>query len=197
VPEPDATARPEAAAAATLAGPRHGVPGWVWALLASVLLCLLLACAAATLFVAWGWNLFAGQARAALQADPVVQARIGRIVDMRLAVLATGIAPGVDTFVFDLRGERGSGRAEVDFHADGADRETLGEGVLTLAGGERLHIGMQDDATDDPAPGDCANADDGTDAQDDDDDADGDDAACPADTAPDDGDEAVAPGLRA
>lgn len=57
-----------------------------------------------------GWSLFADQARSALQDDAVVQEHIGQIRDMRVDLYRTSLAPSGDEFVFDVEGDRGTGR---------------------------------------------------------------------------------------
>ena len=51
---------------------------------------------------------------------------------------ATGAAPGMNTFVFDVAGDKGRGRLQADFITVDAGTERLGKGVLTLADGRRL-----------------------------------------------------------
>lgn len=86
--------------------------------------------------IAWiavaGWSIFSEQAQAALQADAVVQQHIGKIDTMEVDVLATGAAPGGDEFVFSVTGDRGRGKVSATWVSDGAEREILTEGVLTM-----------------------------------------------------------------
>lgn len=165
-PRQPQTVAPAAAAPAPRRLP--ALPGWLVALIATCVLLFLLMAGACAWLVGWGWNLFAGQARDALQAQPAVQAQIGQIREMDLAFFATGAAPGAEEFVFDLAGDRGQGRVTATFVSMGAEREIITDGDLAVGGQHfaledqsALDDGMQDDGGDgDAAPGD---EDDGTD----------------------------------
>nr|WP_104607246.1 hypothetical protein [Xanthomonas sp. CFBP 8152] len=91
-----------------------------------------------------GWSLFADQARTALQDDAVMQAQIGQIHTMRLDLYRTSLAPGIDDFVFEVEGERGGGRVHATLVSEGADRELLTGGVLTLHDGRYFPLGGTD-----------------------------------------------------
>ncbi|MEA9489884.1 hypothetical protein ABQE70_09965 [Xanthomonas campestris pv. campestris] len=94
--------------------------------------------------IAWiavaGWSIFSEQAQAALQADAVVQQHIGKIDTMEVDVLATGAAPGGDEFVFSVTGDRGRGKVSATWVSDGAEREILTEGVLTMHDGSEYTL---------------------------------------------------------
>lgn len=94
--------------------------------------------------IAWiavaGWSIFSEQAQAALQADAVVQQHIGKIDTMKVDVLATGAAPGGDEFVFSVTGDRGRGKVSATWVSDGAEREILTEGVLTMHDGREYTL---------------------------------------------------------
>ncbi|KPL48100.1 hypothetical protein XAXN_15755 [Xanthomonas axonopodis] len=92
-----------------------------------------------------GWSLFADQSRSALQADAVVQEHIGHIRDMRVDLYRTSLAPGSDAFVFDVSGDRGSGRVQATWVSDGAEREILSTGVLTLRDGTEYTLPAETD----------------------------------------------------
>lgn len=94
--------------------------------------------------IAWiavaGWSIFSEQAQAALQDDAVVQQHIGKIDTMKVDVLATGAAPGGDEFVFSVTGDRGRGKVSATWVSDGAEREILTEGVLTMHDGSEYTL---------------------------------------------------------
>ncbi|MGX1997633.1 hypothetical protein ACWJKH_19265 [Xanthomonas axonopodis pv. cassiae] len=92
-----------------------------------------------------GWSLFADQARSALQADAVVQEHIGQFRDMRVDLYRTSLAPGSDEFVFDVQGDRGTGRVHATWVSDGAEREILSTGVLTLRDGTEYTLPAETD----------------------------------------------------
>ncbi len=92
-----------------------------------------------------GWSLFADQARSALQADALVQEHIGQIRDMRVDLYRTSLAPGSDEFVFDVQGDRGTGRVHATWVSDGAEREILSTGVLTLRDGTEYTLPAETD----------------------------------------------------
>lgn len=150
-PRPPAVIAPER--------PRFGLPGWLIALIVGCVLLFAALAGACAWMVGWGWSLFAGQARDALQAQPAVQARIGRIEQMHLAFFATGAAPGAEEFVFDLAGERGHGRVKATFVSVDAGQEIITDGELTVAGRryalEDQSADEQAPDEDEAAPGDC------------------------------------------
>ncbi|AXM18779.1 hypothetical protein BRN03_16465 [Xanthomonas oryzae pv. oryzae] len=65
----------------------------------------------------------------------MVREHIGQIPEMRVDLYRTGLAPGGDAFVFDVEGDRGTGRVHATWVSDGAEREILRSGVLTLRDG--------------------------------------------------------------
>lgn len=99
-----------------------------------------------------GVGLFTRQAQDAAQRYPLIRQHIGQINAFEIDTDATGAAPGMNTFVFDLTGDKGRGRLEADFITVSADTERLGKGVLTLADGRRLPFDGEppgeDEATD-------------------------------------------------
>jgi hypothetical protein len=85
-----------------------------------------------------GAGLFTRQAQEAAQRYPLIRQHIGQITTFNIDTDATGAAPGMNTFVFDVAGDKGRGRLQADFITVDADTERLGKGVLTLADGRRL-----------------------------------------------------------
>jgi hypothetical protein len=57
----------------------------------------------------------------------------------------------MNTFVFDVVGDKGRGRLEADFITVSAETERLGKGVLTLANGRRLPFEGEPRGEDEPA----------------------------------------------
>lgn len=112
-----------------------GALAWVLGILA--LLAVLVALAVGAL-VMTGWNLFAEQARAAVQKQPDVLQHIGTIREFDFNIVATGEAEGSDEFVFDLVGSKGRGRLRAHFVTVDADHEALGKGTLVLSDGTTL-----------------------------------------------------------
>ncbi|MEL1263127.1 hypothetical protein [Pseudoxanthomonas putridarboris] len=88
--------------------------------------------------IALGEDIFTRQAREAAQRYPLVQEHIGRIERFVIDAIATGEAPGMDEFVFDIAGSVGRGQLLAEFITVDADTERLGKGVLTLADGREL-----------------------------------------------------------
>jgi hypothetical protein len=85
-----------------------------------------------------GAGLFIRQAQEAAQRYPLIRQHLGEITTFEIDTDATGAAPGMNTFVFDVVGDKGRGRLEADFITVSADTERLGKGVLTLANGRKL-----------------------------------------------------------
>lgn len=98
-----------------------------------------------------GAGLFIQQAREAAQRYPVIQQHIGRINTFEIDSEASGAAPGMNAFVFDVAGDKGRGRLEADFITVSADTERLGKGVLTLADGRRVPFEGELRGEDEPA----------------------------------------------
>ena len=101
-----------------------------------------------------GAGLFIRQAQDAAQRYPLIRQHIGQITSFEIDSEASGAAPGMNTFVFDLAGDKGRGRLEADFITVSADTERLGKGVLTLARGRRLAFEGEPRGEDEPADGD-------------------------------------------
>lgn len=97
-----------------------------------------------------GEGSFIGQAREAAQRYPLIQEHIGRIATFEIDAGATGAAPGMNAFVFDLAGDKGRGRLQADFITVSAGRERLGAGVLTLQDGRRLPFDGEPRGEDEP-----------------------------------------------
>lgn len=85
-----------------------------------------------------GAGLFTRQAQEAAQRYPLIRQHIGQITTFEIDTDATGAAPGMNTFVFDVAGDKGRGRLQADFITVDAGTERLGKGVLTLADGREL-----------------------------------------------------------
>lgn len=100
-----------------------------------------------------GAGLFTRQAQDAAQRYPLIRQHIGQITAFEIDTDATGAAPGMNTFVFDLTGDKGRGRLEADFITVSADTERLGKGVLTLADGRRLPFDGEPPGEDEAADG--------------------------------------------
>jgi hypothetical protein len=134
---------------------RSGIPRWVWWLSGGLVMALMLAGALVLLLgglVSSGWGMFTEQAQAALQEQPVVRERIGRIQEMDLDFIATGNAPGSEEFVFRVRGDRGHGTVQATFVSVGSESEVITEGTLRMSDGRRYPLAVEDetDATEEP-----------------------------------------------
>ncbi len=84
----------------------------------------------------WGWGLFAGQAKEALNNNAVILQHIGEIDRIETDFEATGEAPGDEVFVFKVEGSKGSGVVTAEFITVDADTERVESGTLQLASGE-------------------------------------------------------------
>lgn len=100
-----------------------------------------------------GASLFIRQAQEAAQRYPLIRQHIGQIAAFEIDSDATGAAPGMNTFVFDVAGDKGRGRLEADFITVSADTERLGKGVLTLANGRKLSFEGEPRGEDEPEDG--------------------------------------------
>ncbi|MCE4342990.1 hypothetical protein [Xanthomonas hortorum] len=136
LPAATASTTPSLAVKQPLSGVALGLIG----VLACLMLFGMLVIGALLWLIATGWSLFADQARAALQDDAVVQEQIGQIHTMRVDLYRTGLAPGGDDFVFNVEGDRGSGRVHATWVSVGAESETLTNGTLTMRDGSEYAL---------------------------------------------------------
>ncbi|GEM_PF-748638 len=86
----------------------------------------------------FGLNVFAIQAREAVQRYPDTARHLGDITSFKLDTGASMNASGMQAFVFDVVGSKASGRIEADFITVDGDTERLGKGVLILSDGRRI-----------------------------------------------------------
>lgn len=114
---------------------RGGALAWILGGIAAMLLLGMLALVALGMS---GWNMFAEQARVAVQAQPEVLEHIGTIREFDFNMTETGEAEGSDEFVFDLVGSKGKGRLRAHFVTIDADHEALGSGSLILPDGRTI-----------------------------------------------------------
>jgi hypothetical protein len=91
-------------------------------------------------FIIWGWGLFTEQVTASLNANPVIQEKIGTIASVDTDFTATGNADGEETFVFHIEGEKGRGTVTAEFVSNGASEEELRSGTLTMSTGESFDL---------------------------------------------------------
>ena len=92
------------------------------------------------LFV-FGIGVFSEQAQTAMQENAVIREHIGQIRSAELDYVASMNHPDMDTFVFDLDGDKGKGQVTAEFITVDADTEALGEGSLRLADGRQFDLG--------------------------------------------------------
>ena len=88
----------------------------------------------------WGWDLFVGQAEELLNANPVIQEHIGSIEELTIDFTATGEADGDDVFVFEVKGDKGSGVVTAEFVTIDENSEELRSGKLDLPSGETYDL---------------------------------------------------------
>ena len=84
----------------------------------------------------WGWGLYAEQAKAELNNNPVIQQYIGNIEEMSLNFGASSDIDDEDTFVFDVKGAKGEGVVTAEFVTIDHETEELRSGTLRLPNGE-------------------------------------------------------------
>lgn len=111
--------------------------GWVLGGLA-VLAVLVVGALIAMFF--WVSGVLKQEMRAALDADPTVQAQLGPVRGIDIEVTATGQAQGDNVFVLSVEGERASGTVTAEF-LTGRDGKSLGRGELVTEDGRRFALG--------------------------------------------------------
>ncbi len=119
--------------------------GWamkVGLALAGLLLLLVISVGALATF---GYFLFVDQVEVELAANPVIQAHLGTIEELGIDLMATGEYEDDNVFVFDVTGDRGSGRVAVESITVDADSEEIVWGVLELPSGEQVPIAPLDE----------------------------------------------------
>ena len=91
--------------------------------------------------VTWyGLDLVAEQVKADIEDNPVIVEHIGRIESIELDFSASADAPGDDTFVFELKGTKGSGVLTAEVVTVGDEHEEVRSGTLRLASGETVDL---------------------------------------------------------
>ncbi len=88
----------------------------------------------------WGWNLFADQAKVALNKNSVIRQYIGQIEQIEVDLIATGNEEGEDVFVFRIEGPKGTGVVTAEFVTIDADAEEIRSGSLQLPTGETYDL---------------------------------------------------------
>lgn len=87
-----------------------------------------------------GWNIFADQAKAAIQNNSVIQQHIGEVEKIKVDLMATGRSDGDNVFVFNIEGSGGAGVITAEFVTVDADTEEIRSGTLRLSTGETYDL---------------------------------------------------------
>ncbi|MDA1194657.1 MAG: hypothetical protein O2894_05685 [Planctomycetota bacterium] len=82
-----------------------------------------------------GIGMIAEQVKVDIRDNPVIQEHIGEIQDISIDLTASGAAGGNETFVFDIKGTKGSGQLTATIVTKGADQEKVTAGTLRMADG--------------------------------------------------------------
>lgn len=93
---------------------------------------------AALLF--WGWGMYVDQVKSELNGNPVIQEHIGTIEDLSVNLVASSELDDENTFVFDVKGDKGEGVVTAELVSIDADTEELRSGTLELTTGETYDL---------------------------------------------------------
>ena len=88
----------------------------------------------------WGLMLFSGEVCDHLGQARAITDRLGAVRSCKANYVASGDVEDADTFVFDLEGERGEGRAWVNSTSDGPNGAEVFHGVVLETGGRRIVV---------------------------------------------------------
>ena len=83
---------------------------------------------------------FEDQVEAELRDNPILLENIGRLQSFELDFIESSRVPGDQTYVFEVEGERGSGKVIAECVSVSSDREAVVEATLVLEGGERIDL---------------------------------------------------------
>ena len=90
--------------------------------------------------VAYGLGLVADQVEVDLRGNPVMQAHVGKVVSFKVNITRSMTEPDAETFVFDVKGVKGSGRVTAKCVTVDADREKVTAGTLRLDSGTEYDL---------------------------------------------------------
>jgi hypothetical protein len=104
--------------------------------LVAVLIC------AGVLYVGRWWmrEEFPGQVRADIETNAVIVEHIGAIEELVLDIDATGVEPGENVFVFNVRGSKGGGRLRAEVLSKSATEEQVVSAELLLESGGKHQL---------------------------------------------------------
>ncbi len=106
---------------------------------------LVLALVAGCFGLGWfGVGVVAEQVQGSVAAQSVVQEHIGEIEEFDLNILATGTASeDGKTFVFDIKGTKGSGKVSAEFDHRGPTADSMIAGKLQLSDGQEFAFELE------------------------------------------------------
>jgi hypothetical protein len=88
----------------------------------------------------FGWALYTDEVCSHVKELPGVQDKVGVVTSCTGSLIKSGDVADMDTFVFDVVGERASGRVYVKSTSDGPDGAEVYQGILLDVGGERTLV---------------------------------------------------------
>lgn len=88
----------------------------------------------------WGLSVVTDQAMAALNDNPVVQQRVGRITELDVDWTGTGLEEGENVFVFEFTSAKATGVVTAAFITIDLETEKVVSGKLELSSGETYDL---------------------------------------------------------
>jgi hypothetical protein len=93
-----------------------------------------------TAVVVYGLGLVSDQVQVDLRGNPVMQAHVGEVIHFDVNITRSMMEPDAETFVFDVKGVKGSGRVIAKCVTVDADREKVTAGRLRLDSGTEYDL---------------------------------------------------------
>ncbi len=88
----------------------------------------------------WGMGLYESEVCDHLKAQPAITDKSGPIVECAQKTMKSGDITDLDTFVFDIRGEKASGVVYVKSTSTGDDASEEYQGILAVINGEEILV---------------------------------------------------------
>ena len=120
--------------------PSGSSSGWLWPLLVGGVL-LFLCCGGGVVGFAWfGLNIMGEEIANELRDNPKLREHIGELESAEMDIIASGAENDDDTFVYRVKGDKGSGRVTVRQITDENGDEVIEEATLRLPTGENVEL---------------------------------------------------------
>ena len=113
----------------------------LWILLAGALIVVPVLCCGGVFFLGYlGLGVLEADIEMQLRDHPTIRQHIGRIEDLSVNITKSSTVDDQDTFIYDIRGDKGEGELSITSLSQWDGNEEIVEASLRLASGEVLPI---------------------------------------------------------